>query len=314
MIFHIPELRSLIRSAFNQESSDTGILQNDDLDYAINEAYMSRAADLINTHEGYFEEVFPITLIAEQDAYDLPSVFSAGERAFVKTTVIQRLVGNSWFPLAYRRKYNNAQIATGSQTGDGYIPTYHYRGRQVIFDPPPDSADPDTTRMIYTFMPARLRSSTVAAGASTTTAEALLRMDDGADPRDDYYNSQKVIIVAGTSNAKGQIRTITDYDGDTKIATLDSAWTNTDSDTSTTNPKEGETYSLLIDEQFPELFHELLALDACMSGYLRERASSLVISDFASHRRVELAEKFKNLLENRTDQPKFTRPWHIELD
>lgn len=312
MIFHLPKLREYVRSCYNQ-ASETGHLNTVDLDFAINEAFMSRVADLMNLHEGYFEETYNFALVANQENYDLPSNFSANQKSFVRVAILERKISNQWVPCEFRRRYTESNQVDGLATSDGYLPSYKFRGRQLILEPPPASAETsEFTRLTYAYMPPRLRSAACAAGASTTAAEALLRMDAAADPRDDYYNGVRVHIVSGTADAVGQTRKIIDYDGNTKIATLDSAWTQRTT-LANTNPKSGDVYSILVHDDFPEIFHELLALDACMSGYLRERAATLTISDFAKMRQLQLAKKFQDLLENRTDQPKFTRPWHVEL-
>lgn len=312
MIFHVPKLREIVRSAFNQ-SAEVGHLSTTDIDFALNEAYMSRCIDLVLAHEGYFEEVHNFALVADQDTYDLPKNFNADEKEFIKAVSVERKVGGRWIPLDFRRKYNEAQT-TSHGSGDGYLPTYKFRGRQLVLDPPPASAeDSANTRIIYAAQPARLISGLVASGASTTTPETIIRLGSNADPRDDYYNGARVMVTSGISQCLGETRLITDYDGRTKQATV-AVWVDHDSDPATVNPKENDTYSILISDQFPEIVHELIALDACMSGYLRERTSSMQMSDFATHRRDQLAAKFMSLVENRTDQRKFTQPFHPEFE
>lgn len=312
MLFHLPQLRSYVLSCYNQ-ASETGHLKPVDLDFAINEAFMSRVVDLMNLHEGYFEETYNFALVSGQEGYNLPSNFTAGQKQAIRVAILERKISNAWVPCEFRRRYTEANPTDGAGVADAYVPSYKFRGRQIILEPTPVSdEDAANTRLTYVYMPPRLRSTNCAAGASTTGAEAQVRLDDGADPRDDYYVGARVHIVSGTCDAVGQTRTITDYDGNTKIATLDSAWT-IRTVVANTNPKAVDIFSILIHDDFPEIFHELIALDACMSGYLRERAASLTISDFAKMRQLQLAKKFADLLENRTDQPKFTRPWHIEL-
>lgn len=310
MIFHLPKLREYVRSCYNQQS-EAGHLSPSDLDFAINEAFMSRCIDLMRADEGYFQDSFLIDLVADQEGYSLPKNFEAGQKEFVKAIRVERKIGNSWIPLPFRRRYTDSVSATGLSSGDGYLPSYDFRGRKIILEPPPGFAESGTTRVIYAYEPPRLRSALCGAGASTTAAESQIKLDADADPRDDYYNGARVMVVSGTCDAVGQVRTITDYNGYTKIATLDAVWTMRTS-LANTNPKASDTYSILIHDDFPSLFHELLALDACMSGYLRERASSLTMSDFSKMRLTQLAEKFMSLSENRTNQPKFTRPWELD--
>lgn len=55
-----------------------------------------------------------------------------------------------------------------------------------------------------------------AGGASTIT------LDTGASAADDFYNGAKVAIANGTG--QGQVRTISDYVGSTRVATVSEAW------------------------------------------------------------------------------------------
>lgn len=297
MIFSIPQLRAYVLSCFNQ-SSVAGNLAPADLDYALNEAYMSRCMDLIMASEGYFEETHAITLVAEQAAYALPSNYVADQKEFVKVARVERLIGGYWLPLAFKKRLNEAVSSTGVDSADGYVPTYEFRGRSIVFDPPPASAESGTTRLVYAYQPPRLRSATAQAGASAT-----ITLDTDADPRNDYYNGSKIMITSGVG--AGQIRDISDYVGSTKVATVSVAWT--------TNPTSASVFSTLINTDFPEIFHELIALDACLSGYLREREASLQVTTFAQERRDKLDLKFKAIIENRTNYPKYTVPWNIEL-
>lgn len=65
---------------------------------------------------------------------------------------------------------------------------------------------------------ARSHTGTAQAGAATTITLAT-----GAMPVDDYYNTRKVKIYEGTG--AGQVRTISDYVGASKIATVSASWT-----------------------------------------------------------------------------------------
>lgn len=66
---------------------------------------------------------------------------------------------------------------------------------------------------------------TAQAGASSTITLATT-----ASSTDDTYNNMDIVITSGTGS--GQTRTITDYVGSTRVATVDEAWTTTPDDTS----------------------------------------------------------------------------------
>lgn len=72
--------------------------------------------------------------------------------------------------------------------------------------------------------PTVTRQNTAQAGASTT-----ITLDAGASGVDDIYNNTQIIILTGA--CAEQQKTITDYVGSTKVATVDSAWASCTPDT-----------------------------------------------------------------------------------
>lgn len=66
---------------------------------------------------------------------------------------------------------------------------------------------------------------TAQAGASTS-----ITLQTNAASTDDYYNRSEIRILSGTG--AGQVRTITDYTGSSRVATVDRAWTTTPDSTS----------------------------------------------------------------------------------
>ena len=59
-------------------------------------------------------------------------------------------------------------------------------------------------------------------GLAQTGSANTITLDSGASATDDIYNGQYIRILAGTGD--DQLRTITDYDGTTKVATVDKNW------------------------------------------------------------------------------------------
>lgn len=76
--------------------------------------------------------------------------------------------------------------------------------------------------------PAPFIDTVVTAGATTVD------LGPNASPIDDFYNGQIILILAGTGSA--QVRTISDYVGATKVATISVAWT--------TTPAPGDTFQI----------------------------------------------------------------------
>ena len=79
----------------------------------------------------------------------------------------------------------------------------------------------------------RTATGTAQAGAATTITLAA-----GASATNDFYNDLKIIITSGTGamTTGTDVRTINDYDGTTKIATVDSSWA--------TNPDGTSVYDI----------------------------------------------------------------------
>lgn len=81
-----------------------------------------------------------------------------------------------------------------------------------------------------------IRANTAQAGASTT-----ITLDASASSTNNYYNNTLVYITGGTGI--GQARFITAYNGTTKVATVNSAWT--------TNPDNTSTFAILPFDSIP---------------------------------------------------------------
>ena len=79
------------------------------------------------------------------------------------------------------------------------------------------------------------------------------------DLRNDYYNGMTIQIISGTG--AGQTRTITDYDGSNRRATV-SAWT-------TTPVAADSTFAVMC--PIPEDNHEAVTCRAAMMGSIKQR-------------------------------------------
>lgn len=75
-----------------------------------------------------------------------------------------------------------------------------------------------------------IESGTAQAGGSTT-----ITLESGESSADDFYNGSVILLTGGTGAS--QYRQITDYNGTTKVATVDSAWG--------TNPDSSTTYQIM---------------------------------------------------------------------
>lgn len=298
MLFHLPAIRDYIRADFSQDSV-TGFVDEPMLDRWVNEGYMKYSHVLMLADEGYFEQTFGLDIISGQEEVPLPSLFD-GRGAHLKTMLLERVLSNQRIPLTFHKRYNEANSTNGGLSGFSFLPTWKFRGSNIILEPTPTFTElaSSTSGLLLTaqVMPARLVSGTVVAATATT-----ITLPTVADPRDDYYNGERIFIVSGTGAF--QFRTITDYVGLTRVATV-AAWTIT--------PDLTSVFSTLIHEDFPEDFHELLPLYGLKCAFGKERSMSTDQGHLVTRMR-ELEQMLKDFVEDRTTARKFMQPWHIEL-
>lgn len=136
-----------------------------------------------------------------------------------------------------------------------------------------------------------IRAATAQAGAAGT-----ITLDASAVSIDDYYNGYVLYIHTGTGS--GQIRTVTDYAGSTKVATVIPNWATTPDNTSqfyiyqTDSPFSMAQAMRAMNIALPaaptadSLFERLKTLDdaytATRAGYLDELASANLPTDVAA--------------------------------
>jgi len=296
MLLDLTEIQTYVKAEFNQ-SDNNSFISNVEINRWANEGLMRYAHQLMQASQGYFEIKINLDLVANTEAVALPSYFNVTEKSHFGTIRLERNLPSATIPLQFRRRRDISNPSTGI-TGLTFLPTYDFRGNNIILEPAPTSAETNGLILVYQFMPPRLQSGTAQAGAATT-----ITLDATADPRDDYYNDQRIFISSGTG--LGQIRTISDYVGSSKVATVSVAWG--------TNPDSTSVFSTLIHDDFPESFHELLPLYATKKAFLKERSRGVALS-YDAQSLKDLEEQFRRFLDSRTEARKFVQPFHLELD
>lgn len=297
MLYHLPAIRDFVRADFNQ-SSASGFISNEEIDRWANEGYYKYVLMLMKAHQGYFETTALLDIVADTETIALPHNFTANEKSLLNTVLVEKVLSSSRVPLRYRKRYDQVNHTDGGGgAGETYLPTYDFRGNNLVLEPTPASSETDGIRIVFKALPPRLRSGTAQAGASST-----ITLDASADPRNDYYNDARIFIYSGTGS--GQIRTISDYVGSTKVATVSSSWT--------TNPDSTSVFSTLIHDDFLEIFHELIPLYAAKKAFLKERSLNQKAHYDASALK-ELESQFVQFIDERTQGRKFVQPWHLEV-
>lgn len=294
MIYHLPKLRELVRSDISQQNS-TGFVSETELDGWINEAYYKYVMHLMMASQGHFDEATYLDFVADTETITLPNNF-ANVPSLLQVVRIERVLSNARVPLAYRRRYDEAVATSSVVAGYSYIPTYDFRGPYLVLEPTPGTSQTDGLFMVYKALPPKLHSDYAQAGASTT-----ITLGATADTRDDYYNNARIMITSGTG--EGQMNVITDYVGSTKVATV-STWT--------TPPTSSSVYSILIHDDFPENFHDLLYLYAGKRVFQKERAMGTARA-FDSETLKERETEFFRFTEKKTDARTQIQPWNIEI-
>lgn len=294
MIYHLPKLRELVRSDFSQQNA-TGFMTEAEIDGWINEGYYKYAMHLMMASQGHFDQTTYLSFVANTETISLPSNF-ANVPSLLQVVRVERVLSNARVPLMYRRRYDEA-VATGSVVaGYSYIPTYDFRGQYLVLEPTPGSSATNGLFMVYKALPPKLHSDYAAAGGATT-----ITLGSTADPRDDYYNGCRVMITSGVG--AGQLNTITDYVGSTKVATV-TTWG--------TNPTTASVYSILIHDDFPENFHDLLYLYATKRAFQKERSMGSARAYDAQALKEREIEFFR-FTEKKTDARTQIQPWNIEI-
>ena len=108
----------------------------------LNESYRYYWAFILKLHEGYFNTTENISFDANADGlYDLAS-------DSFKIRLVSRLLTNQKVPLTYRERFDTPIAKTTSDTN--YLPTYRYRGKQILFEPAPDFSEANAIEIEYT--------------------------------------------------------------------------------------------------------------------------------------------------------------------
>jgi hypothetical protein len=295
MLFHLPQIRDNVRSEFNQAGA-SGFITPAEIDLWCNEGYYKYALMLMKASQGYFETTALRNIVANNELVELPHNFS-NQPSLLSAVIVERVLSGSRVPLEYRKRYDQAVSTTGGASGESYLPTYDFRGNNLVLEPTPVSSENGGLRVVYKALPPRLRSANAQAGANAT-----ITLDIGADPRDDYYNGSRIYIYSGLG--AGQIRTISDYVGATKVATVSSDWA--------INPDSTSVFSTLIHDDFPEIFHPLIQMYATKKAFLKERSHGQK-SHYDASALKEMESQFVQFIEERTQSRKFVEPWNIEL-
>jgi hypothetical protein len=111
-------------------------------------------------------------------------------------------------------------------------------GWSIVFQDPPDddygeNHVDDLNLLRYRRVKVALKyykTTDITGTAQTGSTSTTLKLASGASSDNDFYNGDTITITGGTGS--GQTKTISDYVGSTRVATVDSAWSTTPDNTS----------------------------------------------------------------------------------
>lgn len=273
----------LIRS-YVDEPSTTGVFSTDGSDWKQEEllAYVNMEhrhlfSAVRNLYEDWFGRIHVFPLVANQYRYYLPQDCTNPRRVeFVKAGSVS---GSSPNYIVDATTADPAEVQEVEISGKDNLRHYTSSNRVIsssgytLFDEVmeflPDSKVGVSYYCRIYYLPTapdlhRAVAQTGAASTITLGLNAATTTLGKVSSIDNYYKGMYIEIFSGTG--EGQIRRITQYDGTTKIATIDPVWT--------TTPNTTSIYSIV--SPIKEDFHELLALGAVI------RAKGIKIEDDVS--------------------------------
>lgn len=224
--------------------------RNGHLNSCLSAAQNRIAAMLRKEDAGFFETYQDYDAVANQGNYSLPSFFKS-------PVLVERVDGNyASNPKRIPHRREKEPASRSSNT------TWDIKGSEIWFYPAPTSATPDYRLWYKHSLPDMLYGPVgTVSGTSCQLAQAADAEDDYrlAIAVDDYYNGLTIEMIDG--DEIGETRTVSDYDGDTRVITLSSAFSG--------DPSPGEIISSHI--QIPEDMWECLGLMAANLSRARDR-------------------------------------------
>ena len=153
----LAQLRLRVRYNLGEPSGEQRFY-NVSINANLNESYRYYLAQLIDNGESNFTTTVSIDFVANQAEYALPS-------DWVKTRMVDRVTTFGTVPLERFERYETTNITIGGNAGDWFLPSYRFRGQNLVFEPKPTFSQVGAVIHEYYAEPANL----VADGDSPST-------------------------------------------------------------------------------------------------------------------------------------------------
>ena len=224
---------------------------------------------IVEEDPSFFVETSTLDLTGSQETYDLPLNARLGSRIVMGENMSSNLNNpvNGPIPAAHLRDYFSYQDA-GSLVNIHPYYSFMLEGSKVRVEPTPSVSESNAIRIWYVPSYGNMLEGFVAgAGANTITLPDgdpnYAASFDIVDRRDDFYNGMVVRILSGAG--VGEYKKITDYDGGTRVATVESNW----SETPESSGDNVSKYAIIC--PVPEDHHNVVTVRAAMEGAIKNR-------------------------------------------
>lgn len=229
---------------------------------------------IIKLNPEYYQTEYNISTVANQESYDLPPDFERPLALEDREGVNATDHGLDWDSAPFRTRL----ISLG----------WDIRGDMLYLHDIPTSSTANKWRLHYVRRIAEPSYGTAAGGGTTSITLATSPTYGTTVNQNDYYNNSRILIVSGPG--AGEIRTVSDYVGSTRVCTISSGTAITTS----------SVYSVL--PEIPDHAAALVCFEATIDLLSAQEASNILIwVRRATEARRHLTHRM--LMRDSTDQP-----------
>jgi hypothetical protein len=230
-----------------------------------------------NAFQDYLGATQTVSLTSTTDTYSVPG--NAVQVRLIERSDLSPTQKMYPLKISDKFKWNNVQSVYPYNS----INWYSFWGDNLIITPSPQATG-TTMKIWYIRRMADLSYGTAAAFDATTVTLATAATFGTTSDEDDYYNGSRIKVVSATTGA-GQIGTITDYVGSTRVATV----------AFSSLPTGTMVYSILSD--IPADYVEALTYRTALTATLKDKDEKAY--NLLAPRYNEVEKAMINQLENR---------------
>lgn len=282
----LSRVRNLIRESSAAQWTDIDIYQY------LNAAHQKLGELAGNEAGSFFVATHTFSMTADTDAYRLPTICAS----ILKLERIDGTVPQEVLPIAQSEEW---QFVSALSAGSTFSINQRYliEGENLRIVPVPRETISNAFRLRYIRSQPFLHSGTASSVASTSITFPASPTRGDITTLDDAYNGLSVYIVSASTGA-GQQRLISDYVGDTRVATVPT-WS--------TTPTGTIVYALV--PEIPLRFHDWIVYSAASDALnaVQDDASGLMAMLAAQERSIRSAITKRQ--QQRPRRIRVTDPW-----